>query len=343
MKPIIIFIIIAVAATSSTAVADPWKFAVMADSNIIDEDEDVSLGSTADILGMLVSDLKQQNIDLVIFPGDLAEREDHDSLDEILTLWKSQMKPLYDAGIEVYTVRGNHDIPSSENDLSSDPYISHFPLARNATSPDGGFTYAFTHKNVKFIGFDEYVNQKASFDDHLYSIHSNQGQMMNSWVVSQISDNTSPLNFAFAHEPLFPSESHHDCMANDPDSRDALIAALGTHNGAYFCGHDHMYLRGTASDGEGHTIPEFVVGTAGGRIYDYAPKEASGYTGPDTFSAEKVYGNSKDPHYGYLLITVYDNNTWSGQFKGMKGNQPINTKTLDSFTTRQENGSQVIV
>lgn len=340
------FIIVA-ATFTPTALSGPWKFAVMADSNIIDGDENVRIGSTADILGTLVNDLKLEDIDFVIFPGDLAERENYDNLSEILGLWKSQMRPLYDAGIYVYTIRGNHDRPSPENSLSSDPYILAFPLAENAISPDGGFTYAFTHKNAKFIGFDQYINRKASFSSNLYSLHSNHGQAMNSWVISQIDNSTSPLNFAFAHEQLFPSESHPNCMANDPDSRDALVAALGVHHGAYLCGHDHMYLRGTASDGQGHKVPELVVGTAGGRIYDYAPGKVSDYEGPEAFSVEKFYGDSNKPYFGYLVVTVYDNNTWSGQFKGFlhdtDANQTVELKALDSFVTRQENGSQVML
>lgn len=320
----------------------------MADSNIIDGDENVRLGSTDDILGTLVDDLKLEGIDFLIFPGDLAERENSDNLSEILGLWKSQMKPLYDAGIYVYTIRGNHDCPPlPESNLSDDPYLRDFPLAKDAFSPDGGFTYAFTHKNAKFIGFDQYVNRKASFNSHLYSLHSNQGQMMNSLAISQIDNSTAPLNFAFAHEQLFPSESHPNCMANDPDSRDALVAALGAHHGAYLCGHDHMYLRGTAFDGQGHTVPELVVGTAGGRIYDYAPDKVSDYKGPDAFSVEKVYGDSNKPYFGYLVVTVYDNNTWSGQFKGFRydaeANRTMDLKTLDSFVTRQEPGSQAVL
>lgn len=338
MRSIIVFIIIA-GTVASTALADPWKFAVMADSNVNDANDS---GDAANILGSLVNDLKLQDIDFVIFPGDLAERESYDSLDVILDIWKSQMKPLYDVGTYVYTIRGNHDLSNSVDDS----YLNLFPLAENATSPDGGYTYAFTHRNAKFIGFDQYINRKASFNSHLYSFHSNKGQMMNHWVVSQINNSTSPLNFAFAHEPLFPSKSHRDCMANDPDSRDALVTALGTHNGTYFCGHDHMYLRGTASDGHGHTVPDLVVGTAGGANYDYAQIKATGYKGTDSYTVDKVYGDTNEPYYGYLLVTVYDNNTWTGQFKGFRYNahtsETTAINTLDSFVARQENRSQAI-
>ncbi len=333
MRLVIILTIIAFAIITNT-LADPWKFAVLADCDIIDKDDNVSLGSTADVLGKLANDLKHQDIDFIIFCGDLAERENHDSLDDILTQWKSQMKPLYDSGIAVYTVRGNHERYDNQGSDSTDPYLSHFPLAINATSPDGGYTYEFTHKNAKFIGFDQYINRKPTFGNYLYFSHSNEGEMMNPWVISQINNSTSPLNFAFAHEPLFPSQSHPDCMANDPDSRDALVTALGTHHGAYFSGHDHMYLRGIASDGKGDSVPEFVVGTAGSPIYNYAPYETLGYTGADSFSVEKVYGNSNRRIYGYLLVTVFDNNTWSGQFRGYEYNiagANKNLTVLDSF------------
>jgi hypothetical protein len=95
------------------------------------------------------------------------------------------------------------------------------------------------HKNAEFVGFDQYINPK--------------GQMMNSWVTTQINDSTSPLNFAFAHEPLFPNAYDRtgikSSMTNDPSSRDALISALGAHHGTYFTGHDHLYLRASVSDG----------------------------------------------------------------------------------------------
>ncbi len=340
-----IMMLIVLAGLTSTAMGNPWKFAVMADSDIIDGDDGVPLGSSEDILGTLVGDLKHQDIDFVIFPGDLAMRDGNDSLDEILGLWRSQVKPLYDAGIEVYTIRGNHDRVIDEPLPGSDPYLKYFTLPRNATSPDGGYTYSFSHRNANFIGFDQYLNRKASFDDHLYALHSNQGQMMNPWVISQIDSSTSPLNFVFSHEPLFASKSHSNCMANDPDSRDALVAALSAHHGAYFCGHDHMYLRGTASDGQEHAVPEFVVGTAGGRIYDYAPVRVSDYEGPDTFSVEKVYDDSTELRFGYLLVTVNDDNTWTGQFRGFQQDSTNATrgiKTLDSFVVGLENDSQTV-
>jgi hypothetical protein len=353
MKKLITLTIIAVIAEAvmvagaSTALASSWKFVIMADSRAESWDDNGN-GVAANTLEILVKDIENQSVDVVIFPGDMigGEPNDSNSLNKQLDSWKLVMKPLYDAGIPIYTVRGNHEYNpygmGSKNtiDPSYEPFLSHFPLPSGTTSPDGGFTYSFAHKNAKFIGFDQYINRSSYFSSALYGLHSNQGQMMNSWVTAEITNSTSPLNFAFAHEPLFPSKSHPDCMANDPDSRDALLYALSDHHGAYLCGHDHFYLRGTASDGRGHTVPELLVGTAGGGNYDYAPGDANGYTGPWTITVDKNYSNSSNPYFGYLLITVFDNNTWTGEFRAFRydtyaSGKPHNAgpiQTMDSFS-----------
>jgi hypothetical protein len=86
--------------------------------------------------------------------------------------------------------------------------------------------------------------------------------------------------------------------------------------------------------------------------YNYAPMSASGYTGPDTFTVDKNCGSSSNPYFGYLLVTVNDNNTWTGEFKAFqydtyeKG-KPHNAganQTINGFSTRQDaSGSQVVV
>jgi hypothetical protein len=268
MNKYTVLLILAIIAevVTTTAMASSWKFAVLADSRA-EYWDDNGFGVAANTLGILVNDMKTQGVDLVIYPGDMIYGSGNLSKD--LDSWKSVMKPLSDAGIPICTTRGNHEGSSDKNKIARYRlFIKQFPLMKDATSPDGGFTYSFTHKNAKFIGFDQWINRKTSFDRTLYAQHSNQGQMMNSWVTSEINNSSSPLNFAFAHGMLFPSKSHPDCMANDPDSRDALVAALGTHHGTYLCGHDHMYLRVTASDGNGHAVPELVVGTAGGSWHE---------------------------------------------------------------------------
>jgi hypothetical protein len=343
----LLIIVIVADAVMMTSVASPWKFAVLADSRAQSWDNN-SFGVAANTLGILVNDIESQNLDLVIFPGNMVFG--NGNLSKQLDSWKSIMKPLSDAGIPIYTIRGNHE-GGSDMIASYGLFLKQFPLMKNATSPDGGFTYSFTHKNAKFIGFDQFINQSGSFDSSLYALHSNQGQMMNRWVTAQINNSTSPLNFAFANEMFFPSKTHSDCMANDPDSRDVLVSALGTHHGTYLCGHDHMYLRGTASNGNGRNVPELVVDTAGAGNDDFKPIDATGYKGPCSFTVAKSYGNSSNPYFGYLLVTVNDDNTWTGEFKAFhydtyEEGKPHNAgpiETIDRFRTSQDaNGSQIV-
>jgi hypothetical protein len=72
------------------------------------------------------------------------------------------------------------------------------------------------------------------------------------------------------------------------------------------------------NSGRGHTVPELIVGTAGRNNYDYSSEVVSNYTTPDNYTVDKVYSNSTNPYFGYLLVTVYDNNTWTGKFKGFQ-------------------------
>jgi len=83
---------------------------------------------------------------------------------------------------------------------------------------------------------------------------------------------------------MWPSVSHPDCLANDPDSRDALVGALGRHNGTYVSDHDDMFVRGYMTNDLGDKVPALVAGTGGGGNYDYTVFDpvATGYTGSDS-------------------------------------------------------------
>ena len=295
-------------------------------------------GVSSTVMAAIAADIVAQNaiqkIDLVMFPGDMITGEDQDPthLSSEMDTWKGVMAPVYGAAIPVYTVRGNHEYAYTSSVGATNPadpslatYKTHFPLSAIATSPAGAenaLTYSFTYKNAKFIAFDQYAGRTASFSNQLYAPGSNKGQMMNSWVLDQLNNSTAGVNFVMAHEQIWPTVSHPDCLANDPDSRDALVHALGTHNGTYFAGHDHMYIRGTITNGA-DKAPSLVVGTGGGGNYDYAPYDvvAKGYTGASTYSVKKSISSSANPTFGWLLITVYSDNTWDAQFRGFQFNK----------------------
>ncbi len=329
-----------------------WKFAVTDDSRASGGAAAKQNGVSTVALRVIANDIAAQGVDFVLFPGDMVTGETNDTalLSSELDTWIATMAPVYEAGIPVYVTRGNHEYNTGTNgganplDPSRQTFLAHFAtLPRNGPDGEVGLTWSFTHKNVKVVGFDQYAKRASSYDDRLYAQGSNSGQAMNRWVLDEINGSASPLNFVIAHEQIFPTKSHPDCLANDPESRDALVRALGAHGGAYLAGHDHMYVRGYVTGDQGHKVPAFTVGTAGGGNYDYTPFNvvAAGYTGPDRYTVEKTISSSANPTFGYLLVTVNTDNTWSAEFRGFQfsyWNDPTNVSLTpisvwDTFTS----------
>lgn len=327
--------------SSSGAPTVTMRFAVTDDSRAAGGASAKNNGVATVVMGAIAKDIAAQKVDFVLFPGDMVTGETQDvaALSSMLDTWKTTMAPVYSAGIPVYTTRGNHEynttFPVNGNgrqnpaDPSRAPYMAHFPMPGNGPTTDAaglseaGLTYSITYKNAKIIGFDQYAGRTATFNNTLYASGSNKGQMMNPWVIDQINNSTAGVNFVMAHEQIWPTKSHPDCLANDPDSRDALVHALGLHNGTYFAGHDHMYIRGFMTNSSGDKVPAFTVGTAGGGNYDYSTFDVAGagYTGQDKYTVQKSISDSANPVFGYLLVTVYSDNTWSAEFHGFKFNQ----------------------
>ena len=83
-----------------------------------------------------------------------------------------------------------------------------------------------------------------------------------------------------------------------------------------------MYLRGYMTNGQGEKVPAFTVGTAGGGNYNYGAFDPAGhgYTGTDSYVPQVHVSNSASPTFGYLLVTVYTDNTWIGEFRGFQFN-----------------------
>ncbi len=289
------------------------------------------------VMATIATDIVAQNakkkVDFVLFPGDMITGEEQDSnhLSSEMDSWKSIMSPVYGAGIPIHTTRGNHEYASASTvgaRNQADPglatYKAHFPLTTGFLSPGGvenGLTYSFIHKNAKFIAMDNYANRTANFSNKLYAPGSNSGQMVNSWVLDQVNNSNAGITFVMGHEQMWPSRSHPDCLANDPDSRDLLLHALAKHNGTYLAGHDHMYLRGIMTNGA-DKVPAFVVGAGGAGNYTYGAFDvvAAGYTGASTYDVRKSISDSSNPTFGYLLVTVYSDNSWSGEFRGFRFN-----------------------
>jgi hypothetical protein len=332
-----------------------WKFAVICDTRGDDKANIINKSCINEpLIKEMASDIVAQGCDLILVPGDLVNGWWMNCSTPYATQfenWKRAMGPLYEAGIEVYPVRGNHENGLDYYrgiDKNGRPYIAEAPwppagplsvLAEPAlkeafhsafnytpeNGPEGeiGLTYSFNHKNAFFVGLDEYVN--------LHKVNQN-------WLDGQLANNTMPHVFVFGHDPAF-KVVHNDSLAYYTAERDAFWSSI-VKAGAriYFCGHDHLYNRARVKDDSGNDVFQMVIGSGGAPQYSWQPPYAEG---------EKLIPEYNDSsHYGYALVTIQANNVtvdWRAiapEFDGKARNStaarvgalPTGWQTLDSFS-----------
>jgi hypothetical protein len=272
--------------------AGSWKFLVYGDSRGTSHDDQVA----DEILSELVSATISESPDFILFPGDLVYWGKMEAFLE----WKAVMQPIYDAGIEVYPVMGNHDT------FDTASYLAVFGKGIPDNGPVGeiGRTYAILHSNVCILALDVYTRSH---------------QVNQQWVDEQLYANELPHVFAFSHEPAFKVQ-HTDCLDDFPSARDAFWASLenaGAH--AYFAGHDHLYSHARIDNGDGNNRPvvhQYVVGTAGAPLYGTATFNGdNGSRIPANIFFELQYGYTVVEINGMDVTITWKHRTAPGVFE----------------------------
>ncbi len=258
-----------------------WRFIVTGDSR------DGENGVNTLILSELAAQIVKAKADLVLITGDLVTGyNDQAALHSQLNTWIETMKPVYDAGIGVYAVRGNHDVGRPPGvDAWNNVFTGKFAMPVNGPPRQNNLTYSFTHKNALIVGLDQYIELRRVDQD---------------WLDSQLAANTKPHIFLLGHEPAFKVK-HEDCLDDYPARRDRFWASIQRAGArAYFCGHDHMYDHARV-DGDGdpeNDVHQYVVGTAGAPLYDWAGQ----YDGVNTtYTVENIYHAEE---FGYCLVEI---------------------------------------
>lgn len=255
-----------------------WKFIVTGDSRGDDNGVNVA------ILSELAAETADKGVDFILFSGDLVTgKVDQTTLQSQLNNWRKTMQPVYDAGIGIYVVRGNHDLGKPAGITAWNNVFSDMP--DNGPTGEKNLTYSFEHKNAFIVGLDQYVN----------------GHRVNqAWLDNQLAANTKPHIFVFGHEPAFRAR-HKDCLDDYPARRNAFwnsIEKVGAK--IYFCGHDHFYNHARI-DNDGNPdndIHQYIVGTAGAPLYKWSQTydgDNSGYT---------IENISHAKRYGYCLVKI---------------------------------------
>ena len=280
--PRFVFISFLFAVISLAGCAEPrWKFIVAGDSRGGDN------GVNTTILGELADEIVKRQVDFVLLSGDLVKGYvDQTALESQLNTWRNTMQPVYDAGIGVYVVRGNHDVGDPVGVTAwNKVFKGEFSLPDNGPAGEKNLTYSVTHKNALIISLDQYIRLR---------------RVNQAWLAAQFAANTKPHIFVFGHEPAFKA-SHEDCLDDYPAERDVFWGSIEKAGGrTYFCGHDHFYNHARVdNDGDrSNDIHQYIVGTAGAPLYDWS----GNYDGDNSnYTVENIY-HAKE--YGYCLVEI---------------------------------------
>jgi len=256
-------------------------------------------GVNTTILGEIAQATIDEVADFIVVTGDLVNghRDDQAGFESQLTTWRDTMQPVYNAGIGVYPLRGNHDAEGVKPAVDPTGALSKagwdniftgsYSLPGNGPSGEENITFSFTHENTFMVVLDQ------------YGTHSNR--VNQNWLDSQFVSNTQPHVFVFGHAPAF-KVFHSGCLDDYPTERNNFWDSIALECGRiYFASHDHLYNHARIDDGDGdadNDLHQYIVGTGGALHYNWS----GSYDGDNgSWIPKKVY---HEKEYGYVLVEV---------------------------------------
>lgn len=286
---------------SSSSGPSEWKFAYMSD-NKWDKKTSEAYCTNVDAVKRFSQDMVQQGVSLVLVGGDLVDGrgEGVNGLNAQYAVWLEAMFLVYQAGIPVYAVPGNHeywcDTNSSCIDSWSQTIAPRLPAGRVDNPEHPGMEYSFVFKNALFIG----LNQNQFGDSFPAYYHGNDID----WIAGQLAMRnsfTQPHVIAFGHMPQFMTKWEWTRPA-DKSNREAfwnLLAGAGAR--MYFTGHSHLYAVGLAATEDGsHSIYQVISGSGG------AEAEKNPWDGiyAENTRIQPVDWDEGSYREGYALVTI---------------------------------------
>ncbi len=222
------------------------------------------------ILGEIAQMALREKPAFLLFSGDLGVGGKTDAqIESQWNTWFESMAPVFNAGIRVYTVRGNHDIFGQHPAQNwRKAFQGKYAMPANGPTPEKDMTYSFSYKNALIVGLDQFQGEKA---------HVNQA-----WLDRTLRTDKKQHLFVFAHKMAFRVGVHVDNLDNDVVARDRFWNSIAAAGGrTFFCGHDHLYDH-TAFTASGwpmkKAIHQFLIGTAGAPFYH--GNDRNGANGP---------------------------------------------------------------
>jgi predicted phosphodiesterase len=214
-------------------------------------------GVNKTVLQELVQQTLHQKAKFILFSGDLVlGYTSADTFRSQLQTWVKIMDPIYDAGVHVYVVRGNHDAFSKDDEnVWQGAFNGRYAMPHNGPDTEKDATWSAVEQNSLLIGVDEWGT-------HVHQVNQ-------PWLDQQLAANKQPHIFVIGHEMAFKAGHHDDNLDNHPEARDSFVKSLiAAGCTTYICGHDHFYDHMLITDPtSGKTIHQLLVGTAGAPFY----------------------------------------------------------------------------
>lgn len=272
---------------SGAAIAEPWTFGVMGDTQYTRGGNDGINVNTVAVKHVLAVNQKfiEAGVKFVAQVGDLGDNNTAAALETRLQAnWA-----LNEAGIPFYGVRGNHDNSSAQRAYFRDHYVpSSTEDSVVAVGPDS-MTYAVLHNGLKLVMLD-------------YGITANLTTMplLTQWMSDELGRNEHEHAIVISHKNLL-GQNHKDNLfgsSNDanPDLQNLFIGTLANHDVRYYLsGHDHMHHRALVTSPDGLSSVRQVI-TQSDSTKWYTPRAP--YSDREQVFMQDLYKS------GYYLYTV---------------------------------------
>ena len=257
--------------------SEEWSFGVIPDTQWNSEEAPFH-GTSLHVIDAINREMIRHNVDFVIQVGDLAEKSS-------ATAFKARAacnRPLEDAGIQFYPLRGNHDSRDLESVRQFQAAFPNRPgvEGHGGSSPDlpgaQGMTYSFMHKNGKFVLLDTFPLDDGTSKGKSYAIEDDLP-----WINAQLQAKDHRFALVFAHKNLLGQNHKDNIFSNDgiidqdmpQDVQNAFFACLQrNHVGCFLSGHDHLYHRSTIKSPDGRSeVRQVICGSASYKFYEPVP------------------------------------------------------------------------
>jgi hypothetical protein len=242
-------------------------------------------GVAAAVLGETARAVVAEKADFVLFTGDLvAGGCGPEAFEAQLRAWRTAMAPVYEAGIAVYAVQGNHETSvRGSAEVWNRVFSGADAMPANGPANAKGTTFAVAHRDVVVLALDQ-TGREVDLG----------------WVTAQLAAATAPHRFVMGHYPAFRVQ-HTDNLDHDAKARDAFWRALARAGvRVYFTGHDHFFDHARVDDGDGdpaNDVHQLILGGGGAPLYS-----DGGYDGANgPFVPRRV---AHDGHHGYAVVEI---------------------------------------